>query len=116
MGDGLWGHEGATARRASTPEDGWQRGRASDLAEVGRGGNIMVASLLLSSAVFCKEPAAGIIWRGKSYFPPKVGNIQVEAGKKPSPKKWTIDVGTVVNYSQRFFYGEVNGYIVFLER
>ena len=31
----------------------------------------------------------------KSFFPGRVGNIQVEAGKNPCPKNWTIDVGTV---------------------
>jgi hypothetical protein len=38
------GQEGATAQRASTPDDGWRRGRASDPAEAGRGGKIMVVA------------------------------------------------------------------------
>ena len=38
------GQEGATARRASTPDDGWRRGRASDPAEAGGDGKIMMAA------------------------------------------------------------------------
>ena len=38
------GQEGATAQRASTPDDGWRRGRASDPAKAGGGRKIMVAA------------------------------------------------------------------------
>ncbi len=55
MGDGQRGRNGATARRASTPDDGWRRGRTSDPAKVGGGENFMVASLHLCSACFCEK-------------------------------------------------------------
>ncbi len=95
-GDGRWGQEGATARRVSSPDYGWQWGRASDLAEVGGGENIMVASLHLSSACFCKEPAEGIIWRVKKLFPAESGKYPGGGGKKLSFATWTIVLGTVV--------------------
>jgi hypothetical protein len=33
--DGRWGRNGATARRASTPDDRWRRGRAASSVAVG---------------------------------------------------------------------------------
>ena len=68
----------------------------------GGGGKSMVGSLLLSSTCFCGEPAEGIIWRGKSYFPPKVGNIPGEVGKNSTRKSGTIVLGTVVRESRSF--------------
>ena len=41
-GDGRWGFYGTTARRASSPDDGRRRGRASDPAEAGGAEIIMV--------------------------------------------------------------------------
>ncbi len=66
--DGRWGCYGATARRASSPDDGRRRGRASDPDEVGGDGIIMVAAAPVSSASFCRGSTAGIIWREKKVF------------------------------------------------
>ena len=44
-GDGRRGREGATVRRASTPDDRWRRGRSSDPMVAAEAEIFMVASL-----------------------------------------------------------------------
>ncbi len=63
----------------------------------GGGGNILAASAPPLPRASVKSLQKESYGRKKSYFPPRVGNIPVEAGKNPCPKKWTIDVGTVVS-------------------
>ena len=49
--DGRMGREGATARRASTPDDGWRWGRASAPAGGGGGATTVVSNRRLVAAV-----------------------------------------------------------------
>ena len=84
-----WGRKGATARRASSPDDGWRRGRASDPDEVGGDGNIMVdpaPSLLLASVEAQQKESYG---GKKKLFPRKSGKYPGRGGKKLDSK--TLD-------------------------
>jgi hypothetical protein len=80
-------------------------GRASDLAEVGGGENIMidVSTSTLFGLLLWRLDGRNHMAGKKRFFPSKVGNIPVEAGKNACPKKWTIDVGTVVLCTTIYF-------------
>ena len=72
-GDGRRGREGATVRRASTPDDRWRRGRSSDPMVAAEAEIFMVASLRCSSPCFCRGLTVGIIQRQKTrFFPGRV--------------------------------------------
>ena len=72
MVDGVIRGQLREGRRLRTMGNGW-RGRASDLAGAGGGGNIMVSRCSSSSAYFCRGSTVGIIWREKKIFPGESG-------------------------------------------
>ena len=83
---GRWVAEGEAIRSSRGG-----RGRkyyASDPAEAGEGGNIIVILLLLSWVCFCGEPGAGIIWQEKKLFPTESGKYPGGGGKKLNLKIW----------------------------
>ena len=78
--------EGATVRRASTPDDMWRRGRSSDPKMAGEE-IFMVASLRCSSPCFCRGSTVGIIRRQKTRFSPgRVEKIPRTAEKSQKKK------------------------------
>ena len=97
------GSRGSNYTRASTPDDGRRRGRASDPTEAAGAEILWLAAAppLPHASVesLQKESYGG---KKKSYFPPKVGNIPGEVGKNSTQKSGTIVLGTVVSILCRF--------------